>query len=289
MTAQRLGELLRAGAARLEHAGVPGAARDARALLAHSLGLAPDRLSLMHADPVPEDAARRFDAALAARVAGRPVSRILGRRAFWRHEFRVTDAVLDPRPETETLVARALDAPVERVLDLGTGSGCILLSVLADRPQATGLGTDLSDAALSVARDNAKRLGLDTRASFLCADWFAGVTGRFDTILSNPPYIAAQEMPGLAPEVRDHDPRGALTPGGDGLEPYRLIAAGASAHLSPGGRLLVEIGATQGAEVAAIFGAAGLLQVTVYPDLDGRDRVVAARCDVRADSRPDAE
>jgi release factor glutamine methyltransferase len=214
---------------------------------------------------------------LAQRAERRPVSQILGRRAFWRHEFEVTGDVLDPRPDTETLVEQALAGPFSRVLDLGTGTGCILLSLLAERPGAHGVGIDLSAPALAVAARNAARLGLADRAAFRQGDWFAGVEGRFDLIVSNPPYIAAAEMAGLAPEVRDWEPHLALTDGGDGLGAYRAITGGAGAHLLPGGRLLVEIGPSQGVAVAGLFTAAGFADVRILPDLDGRDRVVAAR------------
>ncbi|HRO15392.1 MAG TPA: peptide chain release factor N(5)-glutamine methyltransferase, partial [Paracoccus sp. (in: a-proteobacteria)] len=202
-------------------------------------------------------------------------SQIVGWRDFWKHRFRVTRDTLDPRPETETLVAAALDRPWRTVLDLGTGTGAILLSLLADRPGAAGLGVDLSPAALDVARANAAALGIN--AAFAQSDWFSAVHGQFDLIVSNPPYIAAAEMAGLSPEVRDWEPRAALTDEGDGLGAYRAIAAGAGAHLAPGGWMMVEIGPGQGAAVAGLFCAAGLHQVTVAPDLDGRDRLVSGR------------
>lgn len=270
-------EALRAAVARLAASGIDGAARDARLLLAEALGLSPDRLSLHLAEGLPPDAAARFEGFVAAREARRPVAQILGRRLFWGRPFRVTPDTLDPRPETETLVAAALEAPFARVLDLGTGTGCILLTLLSERPGALGVGTDLSDAALAVARTNAEALGLADRAAFRRADWFSGVEGRFDLILSNPPYIAEDEMAGLAPEVRDWEPRAALTPGGDGLDAYRALCAGAAAHLQPGGRVLLEIGPSQGGAVAALAVAGGLQDIRVLPDLDGRDRVVAAR------------
>ena len=270
-------DALRFAIPRLRQAGVEDAARDARVLLGHALGIAPNRLTLHMSDLLPPEAAARFEAAIAARAARQPVSQITGQRLFWGRPFRVTRDVLDPRPETECLIAAALSAPFATVLDLGTGSGCILLTLLAERPSASGLGIDLSDAALAVARENAAALGLAARASFRASDWFAQVTGRFELIVANPPYIAAAEMPALAPEVRDWEPHLALTPGGDGLAAYRAIAAGAGAHLAPGGRLLVEIGPTQGAAVTALFRAAGLQGAAVHPDLDGRDRVVAAR------------
>lgn len=273
----RLAEALRQGISRLTKAGVPGAGTDARALLAHATGVPQDRLSLHLSEPLSAEAVARFDAALQARAARKPVAQITGSRLFWRRRFRVTPDVLDPRPETEVLVAAALERPFARVLDLGTGSGAILLSLLADRPTATGLGTDISKEALAVAETNAVELGLGARAVFQRADWLAGVAGRFDLIVSNPPYIAAAEMAGLSPDVRLWEPHLALTPGGDGLAAYRAIAAGAPGHLAPGGHLMVEIGPTQARAVMAIFATAGMEPVALRPDLDGRDRVVIAR------------
>ena len=270
-------EALAAAAARLSAAGVEGAARDARWLLAHVMGCDPGAVAARLSDPLPPGALGAFEAAVTARAARQPVAQITGRREFWGRPFRVTPDVLDPRPDTEALVALALAEPFATVLDLGTGSGCLLVTLLAEGPAATGIGTDVSEAALGVASANARALGVAARATVLRADWFGGVSGRFDLIVSNPPYIAAAEMAGLAPEVRDWEPRGALTDGADGLSAYRAIAAGAGAHLAPGGRLIVEIGATQGPAVAAIFSAAGLASVEVHPDLEGRDRVVCAR------------
>ncbi len=215
---------------------------------------------------------------LVERRAGRePFSHIAGYRDFWKHRFRVDAHVLDPRPETELLVELALEAPFAKVLDLGTGSGCIVISLLAERPQAHGVGTDVSETAVLLAGENAAEIGVIDRLVLPLSDWFEDVGGRFDLIVSNPPYIAADEMAGLAPEVRDFEPRGALTDEGDGLSAYRAIAAGAADHLTDEGRLLVEIGAGQGAAVSEIFRAAGLAHVAVHTDLDGRDRVVSAR------------
>jgi release factor glutamine methyltransferase len=272
-----LSEALRAAIPRLQAAGVPDAARDARLLLAHAAGIAPDRLTLHLPDPLMPEAEVRFETALTARENRHPLSQIIGQRLFWGRRFRVTPDVLDPRPETEILVAAALEQPFFSILDLGTGSGEILLSCLADRPKASGIGTDVSAAALAVARENAAGLGLTDRAGFLISDWWQAVEGRFELIVSNPPYLAAAEMADLSPEVRDHEPHLALTPGGDGLDAYRAIAQGAPDHLAPGGRLLVEIGPTQAQAVAALFTAAGLQVTAVRQDLDGRDRVVAAQ------------
>jgi release factor glutamine methyltransferase len=189
----------------------------------------------------------------------------------------VTSDVLDPRPETETLVAAALEEPFVRVLDLGLGSGCILLTLLAERPGATGLGVDLSPAALEVAGRNAVRIGVSDRATLALSNWFQNVDGLFDLIVSNPPYIALAEMPGLQPEVRDWEPRLALTDEGDGLGAYRAILAGAASHLAPQGRLMVEIGPTQAEAVAEIGAAHGFAPPEVRRDLDGRARVCLFR------------
>lgn len=262
------------GTRRLAGAGIAGAATDARRLMAHALGVAPERLTMVLGDEITEAQHATFLAACQAREARQPVAQIIGRRRFWGHEFAVTRDTLDPRPDTELLVEVALEAPFTRLIDLGTGTGCILLSLLKAQPLAQGLGTDISEAALAVARRNAEALDLGPQVAFLHSDWFAQVEGSFDLIVSNPPYIAADEMAELAPEVRDWEPQSALTPGGDGLDAYRALAAQAPAHLAPGGRLAVEIGPTQGAAVAALFAAAGLAGVEIRRDLDDRERVV---------------
>lgn len=267
---------LRLAIPRLEAAGVEGAGRDARVLLAFALGVTPDRLTLHLPDEMTDAHVAAYEAALAAREARQPVAQITGRRLFWGQWFRVTRDTLDPRPDTEALVAEALAEPFLKVLDLGTGTGCILLSCLKGMPMARGVGVDISEAALAVAGDNSSDLGLRDRARFLHSDWFGAVRGAFDLIVANPPYIAADEMPGLAPEVRDWEPHLALTPGGDGLGAYRRIAREAPARLMAGGRLLLEIGPTQADAVASLLAAQGLVRVRVLEDMDGRPRVVAA-------------
>jgi len=267
---------LAAAVARLEAAGIEGAGRDARALLAHALGVGADRLTLHLPEEMTAPQARAYDEAIVAREARQPVAQIIGRRLFWGLPFRVTPDTLDPRPDTEALVAEALSRPFLKMLDLGTGTGCILLSCLKGMPIARGVGVDISPAALVVAEGNARDLGLEPRARFQQSDWFSAVQGAFDLIVSNPPYIAADEMAGLAPEVRDWEPHLALSPGGDGLDAYRTLARGAGARLMPGGRLLLEIGPTQGAAVSGLLRSAGFEDLRVLPDMDGRDRVVAA-------------
>ncbi len=224
-----------------------------------------------------EETGADFEELVERRASREPFSHIAGYREFWTHRFRVTPDVLDPRAETETLVELALSEPFTKVLDLGTGSGCIVISLLAERPGAMGVGTDISERAVLIAGENAAAIGVADRLVLPLSDWFEDVGGTYDLIVSNPPYIAADEMAGLQPEVRDHEPRVALTDEEDGLQAYCAIASGAPDHLKPGGRLLVEIGPTQAQAVTALFLAAGLVDVTVHTDLGGRDRVVAAR------------
>ena len=241
-------------------AGIADAANDARRILDHA--------KATHKNP---------QQLIERRATGVPVSHILGYRDFWKHRFKVTPDVLDPRPDTEALVELALTQPFERVLDIGTGSGCIVISLLAEQPEATGVGTDISDNALLVAGENAEAVGVANRLILPNSDWYADIGGRFDLIVSNPPYIAAAEMDDLQTEVRDFEPRMALTDENDGLDAYRAIAAGARDHLTDSGRLLVEIGQTQARAVTDLFREAGLVNISVHPDLDGRDRVVAAQ------------
>jgi release factor glutamine methyltransferase len=265
--------MLRAVTEDLRAAGIDSAPQDARHLVALATGLPVARLSIEAQAPVTQDQWQILGDVLPDRLARKPLSHILRRRAFWRHDFEVTPHVLDPRPETEILVERALAGPFSSVLDLGTGSGCILASLLDERPTARGVGVDLSDAALDVARRNARKIGVDDRATFVTSDWYTEIQGRYDLIVSNPPYIALDEMSGLAPELA-HEPRMALTDEQDGLSAYRTIIEGATGHLRPNGRLMVEIGPTQAAAVMALFRAAGFFEVAIHGDLDGRDRVV---------------
>ncbi|MFP7571519.1 peptide chain release factor N(5)-glutamine methyltransferase [Marivita sp. S2033] len=253
---------------KLELAGSPSPARDASALMDVVQGDAPPWT------PLDDTQIARLNQLVQRRVQREPISHITGKRAFWMHEFAVTADVLDPRPDTETLIETALTGPFTSVLDLGTGSGCIVLSLLHERPQARGLGTDLSDAALTVARKNAGIVGVTERVSWQRSDWFSDVTGIFDLIVSNPPYIALDEMSSLAPEL-SHEPQMALTDGADGLSAYRTIARDAPRFLAPNGRLLVEIGPSQAAAVSGLFERNGLQEIAIHRDLDGRDRVVS--------------
>jgi release factor glutamine methyltransferase len=251
--------------------------REARMLLGHVTGRSQARLISDLAATLTPNEMRGVDDALAARQSRQPLSQIIGSTEFYGRRFRVTRDVLTPRSDTETLIDIALSARFERVLDLGTGSGCILATLLVEHPEATGFGTDVSEAALDVAAQNIAQLGLAERAELRTSDWFENVEGQFDLIVSNPPYIAADEMAGLAPDVREWEPHLALTPGDDGLSAYRAILDGMPSHLRQGGRVMVEVGFAQGAAVSALFRDAGLAEVACHPDLSGNDRIVSGR------------
>ncbi|MGE5337623.1 MAG: peptide chain release factor N(5)-glutamine methyltransferase [Gemmatimonadota bacterium] len=250
--------------------------REARSLLAFVLGARREWL-IAHPDAaVDETRHARFAALIERRLRGEPVAYLLGAQEFYGRDFRVNPAVLIPRPETELLVdtvlaaIRAVDAP--RVLDLGTGSGCVAITLALERPDAVVTGTDRSAGALAVARDNAKRLG--ARVAFVESDWYARIEGRFDAIVANPPYIASGD-PHL-PALRD-EPLHALTDHTDGLAHLRAIVAGASPHLRPGGVLMVEHGYDQGAAVRALFDAAGFQSIETRRDAAGLDRICSGR------------
>ena len=267
--------LLAKGVQQLTDAGVPDAPRDARRLLAHAVGIEAGRLTLILPEPVTQEAEARFAALLQRRAGREPVSHLLGYREFYGRRFKVTRNVLDPRPETEILIEVALQDAFASVIDLGTGSGCILLTLLAEMPEARGVGTDLSEDACRVAEDNMHALDLGERAAILRTSWADGIEGQVDLVVSNPPYIGLDEMDGLSPEVHDHEPHMALTDGGDGLSAYREISQQAAGLLRVGGRLIVEIGPTQAGAVAQMFADNGFEKVRVIQDLDGRDRVVS--------------
>ncbi len=268
--------VLRSGTKLLREAIGGGAPRDARILMAHTLNVPTDRLTMELSRTVTPMQVAQFEHAIHRRAAHTPISHITGNRAFWKHDFRVTPAVLDPRPDTETLIELALQGtPPNTILDLGTGSGCILLSLLAEHPKAIGIGTDISNDALEVAGENAATLNLGDRVTYLQSDWFNAVPGTFDLIVSNPPYITETEMAELAPDVRNFEPHLALTPGGDGLSAYRKIAQNLSSFLAPQGRAYFEIGKDQGPDVREIFESNGFGSVSVHPDLNGHARIVA--------------
>jgi len=265
---------------RLEAAGLAGPVIDARLLVeAAADATRTDIVTDPYRVLSPEQEAR-LDAYLSRREHREPVSHILGRKGFWKIMLGVNSNVLTPRPDTETVVDVALkDFPEHapwRVLDLGVGSGAILLAILAERPAAKGLGVDVSEEALAVARDNAVSLGLAGRLALLRGDWAEGLADEsFDLVVANPPYIASEVIETLEPEVREWEPRLALDGGADGLDAYRILAPQILRVLKPGGRFAVEIGYDQKAEVEALFEAAGAAEVRTIRDLGDHDRVVA--------------
>jgi release factor glutamine methyltransferase len=275
MPPEELRTLLAKAVQSLKAAGAETPELDARLLLQAATGLAREDLILEPDRAISEEQARRYAAMIARREGHEPVSRILGEREFYGRPFRVTPATLDPRPDTETLIEAALALmPQEaRLLDLGTGTGAIAVTLLAERPDATGVATDVSLEALAVARENAVLAGVAQRLTLVSGSWFVPVSGVFDMILSNPPYIPAADIAGLSPDVRNFDPRLALVGGVDGLDPYWAIASSAAPCLAAGGHVLVEIGAGQAAAVESIFAAEGF-------DIGGRHRDLAGhvRC-----------
>ena len=265
---------------RLERAGLAGPVIDARLLVeAAAEATRADIVTDPYRALTPEQEARLADY-LSRRERREPVSHILGRKGFWKIMLQVNSGVLTPRPDTETVLDVVLkDFPEPaawNVLDLGVGSGAILLAILAERPAARGLGVDVSEDAIAVARDNAAALGLAGRTALLRGDWTAGLADEnFDLVVSNPPYIATEVIATLEPEVREYEPRVALDGGPDGLAAYRDLAPEILRVLKPGGRFAVEIGYDQKTAVEALFRAAGAAEVRTVRDLADRDRVVA--------------
>jgi release factor glutamine methyltransferase len=281
MTGATVGALLAAAATRLADAGVDSARLDARLLMAAALDVDQGWLIGHRDDALDAARADAFEALVARRAAREPLAHIVGEREFWSLAFKVTPATLIPRPETETLVETVLarideQADDLRILDLGTGSGCLLLAILSECPNARGIGIDLSEAALEVACENAARLGLAARAEFRCGHWFEALDGNsgFDVIVTNPPYVTTAEMAGLQPEIADFEPWSALEAGADGLDAYRDIFAGVARQLRPGGVFAGEIGHAQGEAAADLARRSGLTAVAVIADLAGRARCI---------------
>jgi release factor glutamine methyltransferase len=268
--------------AALREAGLPGADREARALLLAALGLAPVDLVRDPEAPLGPDQHERLARWLARRLAGEPLGRIAGRREFWGLDFTLSPATLEPRPDSETLVEAALDrldatgrrdAPL-RILDIGTGTGCLLAALLHECSAAFGIGVDLSAQAAATARANIDGLGLGSRAAILVTRWSDALAGAFDIVISNPPYIPVADIAGLDIGVRDHDPMLALDGGADGLDAYRAIIARLPRLLAPDGFAVLELGIGQTRDVAALGSAAGFVVRDLRADLGGIDRAM---------------
>ena len=267
---------------RLKSTGIDTPVIDARLLLEAAAGATrADLLNDPHR-PLTDEQVQTLDAYLERRERREPIAHILGRKGFWTVLLSVGPQVLTPRPDTELVVIAALErldpASPARILDLGVGSGAILLALLAERPGAKGLGVDTSEEALAVARENAANLGLAGRAALLRGDWTAGLEAEsFDLVVSNPPYIATAEIQALDPEVRRYEPLEALDGGPEGLDAYRRLAPEILRVLKPGGDFVVEIGHDQAKAVVGLFEAAGATDLELRQDLGDRDRVVAGR------------
>ncbi|MGD9923797.1 MAG: peptide chain release factor N(5)-glutamine methyltransferase [Pseudorhodoplanes sp.] len=271
--------------AQFASAGIDSPALDARLLVGYALGLDHTALATSAARSLTSQEQDAIGALAARRLSGEPVARILGVKEFWGLPFALSPATLVPRPDTETVVIAALTAIGEnrkreplRIADLGTGTGALLLALLHEFPHATGLGSDIDPQAIETAHANARALGLETRARFVLAGFDTALNETFDLVVSNPPYIPTRDIDGLAREVREHDPRLALDGGADGLDAYRAIARQAPALLGVDGRLVVEIGVGQEADVAAILAAAGDLEgAAAHRDLGGILRALTFR------------
>jgi release factor glutamine methyltransferase len=270
-------------AARFNSAGIDSAELDARLLAGAVLNLDLTGIVSEASRKLTPDELNGLEALAVRRLKGEPVARILGQKEFWGLPFKLSAATLVPRPDTETVVELALECvrampqrPL-RIADLGTGTGAILLALLHELPDAFGVGTDISLAALRTARSNAADLGLAPRAAFVACDYATPFIPSFDLIVSNPPYVCSSEIDALATEVRDHDPRAALDGGPDGLDAYRTLIPQAARLLAPGGALVVEGGKGQSGPIAALMTAAGLIpQGAGKADLAGILRAVAA-------------
>jgi len=270
------GALLRNAAAALAAAGIENAAWEARLLLAHATGS--DAAALLR-DRNRRVDAPGFDALVAARAARTPLAFLLGHQPFWSLDLRVSPDTLIPRADSEALIEATLaafpdPATVRRVLDLGTGTGCLLLAALTEFPNAWGVGVDLSAAAAALARGNAGRLGLVARSAFMCGDWASALHGRFDLVLCNPPYVTTGELAELMPEVALHEPARALDGGPDGLDAYRRVVPTLATLLGPGGRGVIELGAGQQQAVCRLARAAGLEVLATANDLGGVTRAL---------------
>jgi release factor glutamine methyltransferase len=269
------------GAKRLGEAGVDGPRRDARLLLALTLA-ASHPAKLDDAETLSANQAELFESYLARREAREPVARIKGIREFWGLDFILSPDTLDPRPDSETLIEAAIAAfpnlhHPARILDLGTGSGCLLCAALHEFPRAVGIGVDRQPGAVQIAAKNAGLLRLGSRAAFLAGDWGDALAlGTFDLILANPPYVADGHIATLPPEVSQYDPRSALVGGADGLGAYRTLMPQAQRLLAPGGVLIVEAGAGQSDPIAALMGAAELRVTEIRRDLAGQERCIVA-------------
>ena len=256
---------------------IDNAARDARILVAHALGIPKSQLALNTNENVPEETRSSLEKLISRRINREPIAKILGKRQFWGRTFFINEDVLDPRGDTETLIDYVIDRPVRSVLELGTGSGVIAISLACEWKEVNVVATDISEAALLVAQINAKNFDVEDKIDFLKSDWFEAIEGKFDLIISNPPYIGLSELNEISQEVLNHDPELALFAGSDGLGAYERIIPELTKFLNPGGTVVLEIGASQSDSVKTLMNSSGLSEVKTLKDLARRDRLVTAK------------
>jgi release factor glutamine methyltransferase len=270
-----IAKVLKESSHKLEEVSGNNSKREAEILLKFSIKSQGKLFQLDH--EISEDSYVFFKTLLEKRLKFQPISQIIGQRYFWKSKFLVTPDVLDPRPDTETLIEHTLSlGKFNRILDLGTGSGCILLSLLNEYKEANGIGIDISKKALNVAKKNADLLNLKHRASFKLGNWCENIEGKFDLIVSNPPYISEYEMTNLSKDVLNWEPRIALTPEGDGLEAYKYILNGAKKLLKPNGKLILEIGYNQRDDVSNLLKSNNYKNITFIKDINNKDRIISA-------------
>ena len=256
---------------------IDNAARDARILVAHALCIPRSQLLISINENVSEETQAALEKLISRRINGEPIAKILGKRQFWGRTFFINEDVLDPRGDTETLIDYVIDRPVRSVLELGTGSGVIAISLACEWKKVHVLATDISEAALFVAQKNARNFDVEDRINFLKSDWFEAIEGRFDLIISNPPYIGLSEINEISKEVLNYEPDLALFAGSDGLKAYERIIPQLTKFLNPGGSVVLEIGVSQSNSVKNLMNSSGLSEVKTLKDLDGKDRMVTAK------------
>ena len=273
----KLKKVLADTAIKLSESGIEGASRDARILTAYTLQIPVSELSLKINEQVSGKITSKLEKLILRRINREPISKILGRRDFWGRTFSINENVLDPRGDTETLIDFVIEKPVKSVLELGTGSGAIAVTLACEWKEVHVTATDISENALSLAKINAEKFNVQNKIHFLTSDWFENVKGAYDLIISNPPYIGLTEQDEISAEVIKYDPEIALFAGRDGLDAYRRIIPSLSKFLNPDGLVVLETGASQGIKVKNMMNAAGFIDAKIVKDLSGKDRLVAAK------------
>ena len=273
----KLKEVLADTAIKLSKSGIEGAARDARILTAFALEIPISELSLKINEQVSGKITSKLEKLILRRINREPISKILGRRDFWGRTFSINENVLDPRGDTETLIDFVIEKPVKSVLELGTGSGAIAVTLACEWKEVHVTATDISENALSLAKINAEKFNVQNKIHFLTSDWFENVKGAYDLIISNPPYIGLIEQDEISAEVIKYDPEIALFAGRDGLDAFKKIIPNLPKFLKPGGFVALETGASQGVQVKNMMNAVGFIDAKIVKDLSGKDRLVAAK------------